>query len=204
MVIRRWLGIIRRDGRGQSMVEFALVFPIFLIVVISMIEYAFAFSTMNSLNFVARDVSLVASEGGNQAGSDCSALALLEREFGASSNTSGISSVQIFWSDANGSMLNGAVDQYNHTGSMTCADLSGASHTMPYTAVSATYPESSRCQVLNGCPSPPAAVNHPALDTIGVRITYSYAWRTPLAVLLGFLGPITLTSTQQMRIEPVL
>jgi Flp pilus assembly protein TadG len=186
------------------MVEFALVLPIFLISIIAIIEFAFAFSTMNSLNFAARDLALVAAEGGNQAGSDCSALLLLEREFGASSNPSGIVSVGIYWSDGNGNVVNNATNLYNHTGSMVCTDLGGVSRTLPYTAASITYDETSRCSVLNGCPSPPAAVNHPTLDTIGVRITYQYAWKTPLANLIGILGSPVFTATQQMRMEPIL
>lgn len=186
------------------MVEFALVLPIFLIVIIAIIEFAFAFSTLNSINFAARDLGLVVAEGGNQAGSDCSALALLEREFGSSSNPTGIVSVLVYWSDGNGNIVNNAKNLYNRTGSLTCTDLDGVSFTLPYTAVSPTYVETGRCSVLNGCPSPPAAVNHPTLDTIGVRITYSYSWRTPLAALLGFMGPPTFTATQQMRMEPIL
>lgn len=198
-------GIRSRDSRrGQSMVEFALILPLFLVVVIAFVEFAFAFSTLNSLNFVARDMALIASEGGNQAGTDCSALVALETELGASSNTYGVQSVYIYWSDGNGAVFNSAVNQYNRTGTMSCSDLDGTSHTLPYTAVSTGYQPTTRCSVLNGCPSPPAAVNHPTLDTIGVRITYRYAWKTPLSSMLGFVGPPLFTATQQMRLEPVL
>jgi TadE-like protein len=197
--------LVHRHGRpGQALVEFALILPILLIVVVAWIEFAFAFSTMNSLNFVARDLALIASEGGNQAGTDCSALVKLEAELGASSNPSGVQSVFIYWSDPNGNVLNGAVDQYNHTGTLSCSDLDGASHTLPYTAVAATYAPATRCSVLKGCPSPPAAVNHPVVDTVGVRITYRYSWKTPISAMLSFLGAPTFSATQQMRIEPVL
>lgn len=186
------------------MVEFALVLPIFLISIIAIIEFAFAFSTLNSLNFAARDLALVVAEGGNQAGSDCSALTLLEREFGASSNPSGITSVRIYWSDGNGNVVNNATNLYNRSGSMVCTDLSGASQTLPYTPASITYLETERCSVLNGCPSPPAAIDHPTLDTIGVQITYAYSWRTPMGSLIGPIVSPTFTATQQMRMEPIL
>lgn len=186
------------------MVEFVLVLPIFLIVILAFVEFAFAFSTLNSLNFTSRDLALYASEAGNQGGTDCSLLALLEREVGAPSKRSGIASVHIYWSDGNGNVVNSAVNQYNRTGSLTCTDISGAVRTLPYSAVTATYAEATRCTVLKGCPAVPGGFNHPALDTIGVRITYTYDWRTPLAGLLGFAGPPTFVATQQMRIEPVL
>ena len=48
------------------MVEFMLVLPIFLIVILAFVEFGFAFSTLNSLNFTTRDLALYASEAGNQ------------------------------------------------------------------------------------------------------------------------------------------
>lgn len=204
VVIRHRRRARMRHSRGQSLVEFALVFPIFLIVIIAFIEFAFAFSTLNSLNFVARDIAQYAAEAGNQQGSDCSTLTLLEKELSASTSPSGLTGVLIYWSDGNGNIVNANADQYSRTGSMTCTDVNGVSQTLPYTVVSATYTATSRCTVLLGCPSPPAAVNHPTLDTIGVRLTYVYSWKTPLASLLTFTSAPTFTSTQQVRMEPVL
>jgi len=203
-VIRIWRRAPDLGRAGQSLVEFALVLPIFVMVIIAFIEFAFAFSTQNSLSFAARDLALYGAEAGNQAGSDCSALTLLERELGSSTKPSGIASVLIYWSDRNGAILNGAANQYDRGGTLTCTDLGGVSRSLPYTVVASTYPEASRCTVLRGCPSPPAAINHPSIDTVGVRITYAYHWRTPLAELLGITGPSTFTATQQMRLEPVL
>ena len=191
-----------RHRRGQSLVEFALVLPMFLLVIIAFVEFAFAFSTLNSLNFAARDLAQFAAEAGTQAGADCSTLNLLEKEFGASSQPAGITSVVIYWSDGDGNIVNSAMNQYNRTGSWTCTDLGGVSRTLPYTAVTSAYLEQQRCAYLRGCPSltPP----HPALDTIGVRLTYAYQWITPLASLLNLAGTPNFTSTQQVRIEPVL
>ena len=46
---------------------------------------------------------------------------------------------------------------------------------------------------------------HPGLDTIGVQITYSDTWRTPLHNLIGLMGNgWTLVQSNQMRMEPVL
>lgn len=190
--------------RGQSLVEFALVLPIFILVIIAFIEFAFAFSTLNTLNFVARDIAQYAAEAGDAQGADCSTLNLLENELSASSSPTGLSTVLIYWSDGNGAVVGGAVNQYSRTGSLTCTDVNGVSLTLPYTAVSTTYVDTTRCTVLLGCPSPPAAVNHPTLDTIGVKLTYTYNWKTPLATLLTFTSAPVFTSTQQVRMEPVL
>lgn len=186
------------------MVEFAFVLPIFLVVIIAFVEFGFAFSTLNSLNFTSRDLALYASEAGNQDGSDCSMLAILERQIGAAAKRSGIASVRIYWSDGAGNVVNGAVNHYDRVGSLVCTDITGLSRTLPYTAVTANYPEATRCPVLRGCPAVPGGFNHPVLDTIGIQLTYRYDWRTPLAHLLSFNGPATFIATQQIRIEPVL
>ena len=194
-------GRFRRDSRGQSAVEFALVLPLFLLILIALIEFAFAFSTLNSLNYTARDVALVAAEGGDRSGTDCTALQVLERELGQASNAGGVLAVEIYWSDQNGALLSGQVNRYNRTGSMTCAGLDGTTVTLPYSAAGSTYPESIRCNVLSGVS---CVAGHSRLDTIGVRVTYAYGWKTPLGALLGGIGAPLFAATQQMQMEPVL
>jgi hypothetical protein len=180
-----------------------LVLPLFLFVLIAIIEFAFAFSTLNALGFAARDVARVGVEGGDRQGTDCSMLQDLEVAFGATSDRAGISQVEIFWSDDNGHLLNGATNVYRRSGSLSCTTVKGQTVTLPYTIQpGAAYPEASRCTVIAGCDAmtPP----HPGVDTLGVRITYSYRWRTPLSVLLQMAPSITFHAEQQMRIEPVL
>jgi hypothetical protein len=181
------------------MVEFMLVLPMFLLTIVAFIEFAFAFSTTNALNYAARNVALVVAEGGNRTGTDCSALIVLERDFGDTSNRSGIASVEVYFSDQNGNVIGGEVNRYDRAGTLTCTDLDRAAQTLPYTAAATAYSEPTRCSVLAGCGG-----THPRLDTVGVRITYQYSWKTPLSGLLGFLGSPTFTATQQMRMEPVL
>ncbi len=188
-----------RQRRGQAAVEFALVLPLFLMVLIAFVEFAFAFSTLNALNYATRLVAQVVAEGGDRTGTDCTALNALERDFGATSDRSGIATVEVYFSDLNGNVISGQVNRYRRTGSMTCSDLDGIAHTLPYSVVATTYPEPGRCNVLLGCGGV-----HTGIDTIGVKVTYRYAWKTPLSGMIGFVGPPTFTATQQMRMEPVL
>lgn len=185
--------------RGQAMVEFMLVLPMFLLTIVAFIEFAFAFSTTNALNYVARNVALVVAEGGSRTGTDCTALTILERDFGETSNRAGIASVEVYFSDENGNVINGELNRYDRAGTLSCTDLDRTGQTLPYTAATTAYAESARCSVLAGCGG-----THPRLDTVGVRITYQYGWKTPLSGLLGFLGSPTFVATQQMRMEPVL
>jgi Flp pilus assembly protein TadG len=189
--------------RGQAAVEFILVFPLFLFLLIAIIEFAFAFSTLNALSFAARDVARVGVEGGDRQGTDCSMLQGLEGTFGATSDRSGIAQVEIFWSDDAGNVLHGARNVYLRGGSLSCTTVKGDSVTLPYTLqAGSTYPENQRCTVLAGCDALTPA--HPGVDTLGVRITYDYRWKTPLAGLLQMAPALTFQADQQMRIEPVL
>ena len=56
----------RRSGRGQSLVEFSLVFPFFLILLFSVIEFSFALNALLSVDFATREAALAAAEAGTR------------------------------------------------------------------------------------------------------------------------------------------
>ncbi len=60
-----------RGDRGQSLVEFALVFPIFFTLLLGLIEFAFVFNAILAMNYAARDAALSAAEAGDRSGADC-------------------------------------------------------------------------------------------------------------------------------------
>lgn len=202
---------------GQSMVEFALVIPIFLVVLMGVIEFAFLMNGQLSINFATRDAALIAAEAGNAVGADCVVLQKVEQDVTEPANPANISKVQIFWTNANGQPLdtNGnvttfgsssqAADTYTRSGSTTCTFADGTTLTVPYSlSGTATYPYSARCSDVRGT-AEGCQAGHPGIDTIGVQVTYSDSWRTPLHNLIGLLGSgWTLTQSNQMRMEPVL
>ena len=59
----------RRDRRasqaGQSLVEFSLVIPLFLVVLMGVIEFLFLMNGQLSINYATRDAALIAAEAGN-------------------------------------------------------------------------------------------------------------------------------------------
>ena len=63
-------------------------------------------------------------------------------------------------------------------GSTNCTHPDGTVAAVPYTLVSAGYPEDQRCTVLGGCPTltPPRST----VDNIGVTVRYRHDWVTPL------------------------
>lgn len=183
------------SGRGQSLVEFSLVIPIFLALLIGVIEFAFIFNAILATNYASRDAALLAAEGGSDLGADCSVLRAVESDLGAPADRAQIRQVEIFEATAAGDQV-GSATVYERTGSMGCTLPDGTAVTLPYTRSANGYPMANRCNVLAGCGG------GSTLDHVGVRVTYRHTWRTPFGTTMGpFLDVVKANS---MRMEPVL
>lgn len=66
--------------RGQTLVEFAMVFPLFLVIFLGIIEFGFIFIGQLSLNCATRDAALVAAEAGSNANADCLILQQINQD----------------------------------------------------------------------------------------------------------------------------
>ncbi len=191
----------RNRTRGQALVEFALVFPIFIVLICAVIEFAFVFSAMLGISYATRNAALLAAEAGDKPDADCQILRSVEDSVGAPANKNQVTSVVIYRADQNGVAIAGENDTYSRTGSTTCTSASGATVTVPYTVTNSTYPPANRCNVLAGC----VDLGRSGLDTIGVQVTYDHLWVTPLRTLGAGSGPgFTLTQSNSMRMEPIL
>ncbi len=185
-----------RSARGQSLLEFALVLPIVMLLIVGMIEFAFAFNAILSVNFASRDAALLAAEAASAGGSDCVILKSIEDDVSVPAKASQIQQVRIFWADANGAEK--AANVYSRTASTTCTFPDGSTITVPYTATLTNYPVSARCGVIAGCGGA-----HPGLDTIGVAINYHHNWITGIPAVFAW-GAIDFTRSNAMRMEPIL
>lgn len=192
------------NSKGQALVEFAFVFPLFMVLLVAVIEYGFLMNANLASSYATRDASLVGAEAGNNTGADCAILKKIEDDINGPSSTSNIANVQIYWADATtGAMIGSNVNTYVRSTSMTIScTVGGSSFTLPYQKTTSGYPEANRCNVINGST---CASGHSGLDTIGVQITYNYQWHTPLKGLLGFAGSgWTIVKSNAMEMEPVL
>ncbi len=183
----------RREG-GQSLVEFALVIPIFMAILISIVEFAFTFNAVLASQYASRDAALVAAEAGNGAGADCVILQTVDQDMGAPANPGDILSVEVYQTTASGDQV-GAATIYNRSGSSSCIRPDGTTVTVPYTRTQDGYPEATRCNVLAGC------VDR-ELDHVGVKVTYRYHWKTPIGQAISTY--LEVTRSNSMRMEPVL
>jgi Flp pilus assembly protein TadG len=199
----------RRSIAGQTLAEFALVVPLFLVVLIGLIEFAFAFNADLNVNYASRAAGLVAAEAGNQVEADCLILRAIEESVNSPAEESQIDHVDVQRTNPSGSAVY-ATSTYRRTGSLTCTSSSGSTVTVPYSATSTGYPASQRCNVLppSGCPALTPA--RTTVDTIAIQITYMYPWHTPLPSLIRLVGGsfagtgFTFVERNVFRIEPVL
>ncbi|HVR88273.1 MAG TPA: TadE/TadG family type IV pilus assembly protein [Candidatus Limnocylindria bacterium] len=190
-----WGRVGTSDEAGQSLVEFALVLPVLLLLIMGLVEFSFAFNARDSVFFAARDGSMLAAEGGNLPGTDCVVLDRIERDIVSPARPVRVQTVTIYWSDRNGAELSGAENLYTRAGTTTCSYGDGTSLTVPYALTTGLYLEGNRCDVLAGC-----GAGHPGPDNIGVVITYTHSWLTSVAQIS--LGSLRFNISAATRIEP--
>jgi Flp pilus assembly protein TadG len=188
---------LRRSEKGQAIVEFALLLPVLVLLIVGIVEFALVWNSRNTVLFASRDGSMIAAEGGSLAGTDCVILQRIESDVVSPSTALRLQSVTIYWSDRNGDQIGPNQNVYTRSGSTSCTYPDGNTITVPYTLTTAGYLESARCSVLAGCGG-----SHTTVDTIGVRVTYQHFWATSFVRFAG--NSVTFTEATITRAEPQL
>jgi Flp pilus assembly protein TadG len=186
-----------RSEKGQAIVEFAMLLPVLLLLLVGLIEFSFVWNSRNTVLFASRDGSMLAAEGGSLDGTDCVVLQRIEGDVVSPAKAVRVQDITIYWSDRNGDQIGSNQNIYTRSGSTSCTYPDGTTITVPYTLTTAGYVESSRCSVLAGCGG-----SHTTVDTIGVRVTYQHFWLTSFARLTG--SGVTFTEASITRAEPQL
>jgi Flp pilus assembly protein TadG len=175
----------RSEGRGQALVEFALLIPLLFVLIMGLIEFALAFNATLGVNRASQNGAHMASIASNIQGADCLVLQQVEQDIHAPNRAANIQRVEIQRTALTGNVTY-ATSTWDRTGTTACQLNDGSTVDVPYTQTTNGYPVSQRCSVLLGCPSmtPPRST----VDNIGVMIRYRYTWATPLGTLLPFVG----------------
>ena len=173
----------RREA-GQGLVEFALVLPLFVGLLMGVIEFGFLYNNLLTVQFAARQGVSAAAQAGGVDGADCSILNAVERALSPPIDRTRVEFVEIFQSDAAGDLVSGIINRYVREGTLDCPGTG----TQPYTLVgSEGYPQIDRHDALVE-----------GLDVIGVRVGYGYVGMTPVA--LGRTWDLSDGAT--LRMEP--
>jgi hypothetical protein len=181
----RDLGRTARPAEGgQGLVEFALVIPIFLLLLMGLLEFGFLYNNLLTVQFAARQGVSAAAMAGGVDGADCSILNAVEKALTAPVDHDRVQFVEIFLSDADGDPVPGIVNRYVRGGSLDCPGTG----TQPYTLVGVEgYEQITRKDALVD-----------GLDVAGVRIGYLYAGMTPI----GAGQTWSLSDGATLRMEP--
>jgi Flp pilus assembly protein TadG len=198
----------RKRRRGQGLVEFALVAPVFFFLIFALIDGGFLLYTVNTVDQTA---TIGANSIAGQGRVDTTDFTALQKMAAAGLTTTALVNVQEidveelntnatgdgFLVNADGSPQvatncgsNGTtscIDQYKYSGS-------GGSAT-----VVLLNGNSSGCPDNSGCPPwPPSArnVSNGSASFVGLKITYTYNFFTHIS------GSFTLTTLKTFRLEP--
>lgn len=175
----------RAGSRGQALVEFSVVLPVFLLMLMGALEFGAAIDHRTAMAYAVREGARVGAslgKGGSSPDSvDPAIVAAVQRGLTDPILMENITSIEIFKADAAGKPISGKVDRYDRYGNLVGT---------------AGWPASSRVPGLSG-------------DSIGVSVKYDFHPITPLASLIGlFFGSsppyatLPMADTSVMRLEP--
>jgi hypothetical protein len=182
--------------RGQGLVEFAALVPVFLLLLLGMLEFGLAFDQNLTLEYATREGARVGSalaNGGGQLGCgtgqspnaatvDPQILAAVRRVLlSPGSRVRPVIGMQVQIWKANptsapiGLPIAGSINTWTYSGPNTGPTVDGQQ--IGFTLASQPW---NPCSRSNGGPG--------GVDSIGVSLTYSYVFQTPLASILRFFG----------------
>jgi Flp pilus assembly protein TadG len=180
-------GRTRGRSRGQTLVEFALILPVFLLTFFGAIEFSLIIASIGTYNFAVRDGARVGSILGRTDPNVDSKI--LSNIIG---HVSGVvmaqpTEIDIYRSTSNGACLNA---QSGAATSVTVDDATCAKgvYNSSGTLVSGGWVVNNRNDALSSA------------DYIGVRVVFRYTFLTGFIATVG--TSLTLSATSAQRIEP--
>jgi Flp pilus assembly protein TadG len=187
----------RHDG-GQSLVEFAMIVPVFLMLLLGLTEFGFVFTHHLTLEYATREGARMgaALASGNGSTVPCAdvdgyVIAAVQRVLtspGSQVPASRVNQIRIYKSDASGNQIGSSVNVWV-PGSATAADGT------------ALVFQQSGSTGWNACGRNNATANP---DSIGIQLSYTYDYVTPLGSLLGIAGApqIAISDRTIMALNP--
>ena len=197
--------------RGQGLVEFSLVIPILILVVVSVAELGLAFGNKHTIGYGSREGARVGSALATGDVLDCtsgpdpalvdatlvSAVQRILKSPGSGINIENVEEIRIFKADADGDEVGGLVNVWQYTGVDSGPDVDPADGygTIDFNLIGTNaWPA---CARDNTTATP---------DSIGVTVVYTYDFVTPLPSVLNSIAggalSLELTETTVMSLNP--
>lgn len=184
-----------RDERGQGLVEFTLIVPVLTLILFGTLEFGLAFNHNLTIEYATREGARTGSSLGNGGSADCTSgsdiydidaqtIAAVERVLkspGSPIDESNVSEIRIFRANSSGQQVGSEANVWHYTpGSGPNIAPSPAVERLDFSEVSNGW---SVCSRSDG-PNP---------DSLGVSISYTYNFTTPLGSLMRMLGGTSLS-----------
>jgi TadE-like protein len=195
-VIARLVGRVRRRdrSRGQSLVEFSILVPVILLILLGVLEFGFVFDETMTITYATREGarSGAAFANGNSTTMPCSSsvdvdkyiVAAVQRVLegpGSRIAVGRVSEVRIYNANSAGNQIGGQANVWTPaTDAGPVVDGQALDFVQSTTA-------------WNACTRTNTWVGTTPPDSIGVSIRYRYQFVTPLAAIVSFFGPSTTT-----------
>jgi len=163
--------------RGQSLLEFALIAPVFFALLFGTLDVGMAFKTRSAYQEAALQAVRVAAASGQELGADDDALHAFQTTL-STEDLRNISSIEVF--DATVGAPSSVVNTYVYDSaskSFVCAPTSDCSSTSSWAPTQ-------------------RSISVSQLDNIGIRVTYS------INSVLNLLPPVHLVETASTTLEP--
>ncbi len=185
----------RRDERGQSLVEYAMSVPIFLLILLGVLEFGFAFSHHLTTEYATREgartgaalnngTDQIACNGIDDDNVDNQVIAAVQRVLtgsGSQISLADVEEIHIFKATSTGAETSAVNVWVPGTSSRS---VGGQPLLFTESRHGWDACGNSRDNVSSGTFDP--------VDSIGVSIKYTYRFITPLGSLMGIVGAATL------------
>jgi len=207
-----------RAEHGQSLVEFAVLVPVFMLILIGMLEFGLMFNHDLTLQYASREGARVGSAlgcGANSNSPTCDSalpspqdvdtyiVAAVQRVLEASGspiNMAQIGSITIFRATSTGGVVGSNTDTWTYSkgngpsvsGQALDFVRQGSNGWVDSSRVTSATETTNCGSGLSTCP-----------DSIGIKITYQYLYVTPLAAVMRFFGGPA-ASTQSLNDQTVM
>ena len=194
--------------RGQGMVEFAIIVPVFLLMLMGMLEFGFVFTHNLSLEYATREGARAGAtlSDGNGVTATCNvidqaivnAVTKVLKSPGSPilAYPNAVASINIWSANSSGNPIAGTTNTWNNKGD------GSLTFTAPGSPVWLPCSRHSTTWLSGSCGSstcPP--------DSIGVSLSYTYTMITPLGAIEKFFGPpgpatLQMTDKTVMSLNP--
>lgn len=179
-----------RDARGQALVEFSILVPVFMLILIGVLEFGFVFDEAMTITYATREGarSGAAFANGNSTTMVCNTSADVDKYIvaavqrvlegpGSRVVPAKVSEIRIYNANNAGFQIGGQANIWTP-----------AAHSGP-TVDGRALDFAQSASGWNACTRNNVWVGNTPPDSIGVSIRYRYEFVTPLSAIFGFFGP---------------